>query len=163
MAATKQAAAPSGHKLTLKQEKFCLVYLETGNASEAYRQAYDVDRMKPETIKRKAAELMVNGNITATIEAAQSDARERSHLTVESLLAELEEARQAAMTADTPQSSAAVSATMGKAKLLGLDKQIIEHSGPGGGPIQTKSDNVDLSILSDSAIAELMAARGKEK
>ena len=28
--------------------------------------------------------------------------------------------------------AAATAATMGKAKLLGLDKQIIEHTGPGG-------------------------------
>ena len=29
-------------KLTPKQEKFCQVFIETGNASEAYRQAYAV-------------------------------------------------------------------------------------------------------------------------
>ncbi|RIQ42397.1 terminase small subunit, partial [Bordetella avium] len=47
--------------------------------------------------------------------------------------------RQAALSAETAQSSAAVAATMGKAKLLGLDKQVIEHSGPGGGPIKSIS------------------------
>jgi len=43
------------------------------------------------------------------------------------------------LTAETPQSSAAVAATMGKAKLTGLDKQIIEHSGPNGGAIQIET------------------------
>ncbi|SQE31532.1 Terminase small subunit [Mannheimia haemolytica] len=28
-------------ELTPKQEAFCLAYIETGNASEAYRQAYE--------------------------------------------------------------------------------------------------------------------------
>ena len=42
------------------------------------------------------------------------------------LILELEEARKAALKAETPQSSAAVAATMGKAKMLGFDKQIIE-------------------------------------
>lgn len=115
--------------LTPKQEAFCLAYLETGNASEAYRRAYNASNMKPETIKRKAAELMVNGNIAATIEAGREEARKRSQLTVDDLLRELEEARRAALSCETPQSSAAVSATMGKAKLLGLDKQLVEHSG----------------------------------
>ena len=35
------------------------------------------------------------------------------------------------------------------------DKTSLEHSGPGGGPIEA----VDLSKLSDAALAELMAAR----
>ena len=38
----------------------------------------------------------------------------------------------AALAAETPQASAAVGATMGKAKLLGLDKQIIDHRSADG-------------------------------
>lgn len=70
--------------------------------------------------------------VIARIAELQNAAKERNMITVDSLLAELEENRQAALTAETPQSSAATAATMGKAKLLGLDKQIIEHTGPGG-------------------------------
>ena len=51
-------------KLTVKQEAFCLAYIETGNASEAYRRSYDVQDMKPESINRKAKELIDNGKIT---------------------------------------------------------------------------------------------------
>ncbi|MGU9998175.1 terminase small subunit, partial [Bordetella avium] len=36
--------------LTPKQEAFALAYVETGNASEAYRRAYSAERMKPETV-----------------------------------------------------------------------------------------------------------------
>ena len=37
--------------LTLKQEKFCHYYVDTdGNASEAYRMAYDAAKMKAESI-----------------------------------------------------------------------------------------------------------------
>lgn len=56
----------------------------------------------------------------------------RHDLTVGDLLAELEEARQAALGAENPQSSAAVAATMGKAKILGLDKQVIDHKSSDG-------------------------------
>ena len=52
----------------------------------------------------------------------------RHVMTVGDLLKELEEARQAALGAENPQSSAAVAATMGKAKILGLDKQIVEQT-----------------------------------
>jgi len=47
--------------LTPKQEKFCNLYLETGNASEAYRSSYSASRMKPETIHRRAKELLDHG------------------------------------------------------------------------------------------------------
>lgn len=74
---------------------------------------------------------------------------ERHEITVDTLLAELEEARQAALGAETPQTSAAVSATMGKAKLLGLDKKIVELTGKNGTPIQTSSTvTVDQKALS---------------
>ena len=114
--------------LTQKQENFCLKYLECGNASEAYRHAYDAEKMSAETIHKRASELMNNGNVTGRIEELKADHRKRHNITVDDLLDELEEARACALTCETPQSSAAVSATMGKAKLLGLDKQIIENT-----------------------------------
>ena len=122
--------------LTPKQEKFCQLYIELGNASEAYRQAYDASKMKPETIKRKAQELLENGTITATyIAELKAEHKERHNTNVDDLIAELEEARQLAKDPAKPQPSAMVSATMGKAKLLGLDKQVIEHTGANGGAI----------------------------
>jgi len=39
---------------TQKQENFCLAYIECGNASEAYRRAYDAEYMKPETVRGTA-------------------------------------------------------------------------------------------------------------
>jgi hypothetical protein len=103
--------------------------MELGNASEAYRKSYNASKMKDETIRVKAFELMQGGNITERLDFLRNQAAKRNDVTVDSLMAELEEARQVAMTAPTPQSSAAVAATMGKAKLAGLDKQLVEHSG----------------------------------
>lgn len=113
--------------LTAKQEAFCLAYLETGNASEAYRTAYDAENMKPETVNRKAKELLDHGKISARLAELREPIMERHSITVDSLLAELEEARQLALQEGQP--SAMVSATMGKAKITGKDKQLIEHSG----------------------------------
>lgn len=119
-------------KLTPKQENFCLAYLETGNASEAYRRAFNSERMKPETITKRASELLYLGCITGRLEELRKPIMKRHNITIDSLIDELEEARQAALTAESVQSSAAVSATMSKAKLLGMDKQIIEHTSPDG-------------------------------
>lgn len=60
-------------------------------------------------------------------EEVRADMREKFMVTVESLIAELEEARQVGLKTET--AGPMVSATMGKAKLMGLDKQIIEHRG----------------------------------
>lgn len=121
--------------LTIKQEKFCMVYIETGNASEAYRQAYNCENMKPESINNKAYEMLKKVEIGARLHELRIKHAKRHELTIDDLVAELEEARTAALGAENPQSSAAVSATMGKAKLLGLlvDKQ--EHTGANGGAI----------------------------
>ncbi|ETT03849.1 terminase small subunit [Providencia sp. PROV188] len=114
--------------LTTKQENFCLAYIETGNASEAYRTAYDTAKMKPESINRKAKELLDNGKITARVNELQQDIRTKHDITVMMLLDELEAARLKALNADTPQASAAVAATMGKARLTGLDKVLVDLS-----------------------------------
>lgn len=116
-------------KLTEKQEKFCQVYIETGNASEAYRKAYNAEKMKPETVTSKASLLLKKGNVRARLDEIKERHAKRHDCTVDDLLAELEEARKIALQAETPQTSAAISATLGKAKLLGFDKKLIEHSG----------------------------------
>lgn len=76
-------------KLTLKQENFCNFYIETGNASEAYRRAYAAEKMKDESINRKAKELMDNGNITARIKELQGELKAISDITKERVLEEL--------------------------------------------------------------------------
>lgn len=112
--------------LTPKQEKFCMVYIETGNASEAYRQAYSCKTMKPENVAKRASELLARGDITGMLEKLREPIKKRHAITVDSLLEELEEARQLAI--QTAKAAAMATATMGKARLLGLDKQIVENT-----------------------------------
>ncbi|WP_313250777.1 terminase small subunit [Stenotrophomonas sp.] len=105
--------------LTPKQEAFCQRYLESGNASEAYRQCYSAEKAKPETINRSAKELLDNPKIAARLEELRGVALAAHGVTIASLVAELEEARQVAKKRE--QGAAMVQATMGKAKLAGLD------------------------------------------
>jgi phage terminase small subunit len=117
----RQSLATRPEAMTPKQEAFARAYVETGNASEAYRRSYNVkETTKPETVWVKACETLKVGKVRERVNQLQAAAQEKTLVTVDSLVAELEEARQAALTATTPQAGAATAATLGKAKLLGL-------------------------------------------
>lgn len=140
-------------RFTDKMELFCLAYVETGNASEAYRRAYNTANMADKTAQREGYNLLQNPLVQARIEELRIKVMERHEITVDTLLAELEEAR--LLGKETGKASAMVTASMGKAKLLGLDKQIVELTGKDGAPIETKSTvKVDQEAL-ESVLARL--------
>lgn len=118
--------------MTPKQERFCQLYIELGNASEAYRQAYDAAQMKDATVNRKAKELLDNGKITARLGELKAAHAERHNVTVDDIRRMLLEDRAFAREKMTP--AAAVSATMGLAKLYGhlVDKAKTEITNPDG-------------------------------
>lgn len=130
--------------LTRKQEAFCLAFLETGNAAEAYRRSYDVaDAAKDSWIYVEACQLLDNPKIALRVDQLQEEARRLALFNVAKASEEYEEARKMAMKVGNP--SAAVSATQGKVKLFGLEaptKRLHEHSGPNGGPMQTINHNM---------------------
>jgi phage terminase small subunit len=105
-------------KLTPKQEAFAQKYVELGNASEAYRQSFNVTKENSEWVKVEASKLLASPNVAITVINLQEMHQERHSVTVDSLTQELEEARLVA-TAEK-QGAAMTSATMGKAKLHGL-------------------------------------------
>lgn len=140
-------------RFTDKMELFCLAYVETGNASEAYRRSYNTSNMADKTAQREGYNLLQNHLVQARIEELRIKVMERHEITVDTLLAELEEAR--LLGKETGKASAMVTASMGKAKLLGLDKQIVELTGKDGAPIETKSTvKVDQEAL-ESVLARL--------
>lgn len=133
-------------RFTEKMELFCLAYIETGNASEAYRRSYNTANMADKTAQREGYNLLQNTLVQARIEELRTKVMERHEITVDTLLAELEEAR--LLGKETGKASAMVTASMGKAKLLGLDKQIVELTGKNGAPIETSSTvTVDQKAL----------------
>lgn len=76
--------------LTPKQEAFCLAYVETGNASEAYRRCYDVKPdTKPEGIWVSACELLKNPKVAVRVAELQEEARKRNAVTVDRVVQEL--------------------------------------------------------------------------
>ena len=79
--------------LTLKQEKFCHYYVDTdGNASEAYRMAYDAAKMKPESIWVAACILLKDYKVSIRINeirAKRSKESEVKRATVEKVLMDI--------------------------------------------------------------------------
>lgn len=130
------AAGPNG--LTEKQEAFALAFLETGNAAEAYRRAYDVaPDAKDGWLYVEACQLLDNPKIALRLKGLRDQAERLSIFNLSAAMDEFEQARKLAMTEKNP--SAAVAATTGKVKLFGLDKPSkVEHAGPNGGPIKTE-------------------------
>lgn len=86
--------------------------------------------MKPETINRQAKELLDNSKITARLDFLKLEHGRRHNVTVDDIIAELEEARQLALKTD--KAGPAVQASMGKARLYGFDKVILDHMSSDG-------------------------------
>lgn len=113
-------------KLTAKQDAFCLAYIESGNASEAYRKSYNSKNMKPETVNRKANELMTNGKITARLEQLRKPVRERAQITLESHLERLNHL--SLMAEQAEQYGPAIRAEESRGKAAGLYVEKIDHN-----------------------------------
>lgn len=104
--------------LTAKQEAFCLAYIETGNASEAYRRAYDAEKMKPETVNRNAKALMDNNKIATRLSEIRKPAVDAAQITLESHLQRLHDLSVKAEEAG--QLNAAISAEVARGKAAGI-------------------------------------------
>ena len=114
-------AAENDTGLTSKQELFAQVYLERGNAAEAYRTAYQrAPNARDHWIYVEASQLLDHPEVSLRTEALKEAALKRHAFTLAQASEQLEEARQMAM--QDGQAGAAVSAITSRAKLFGLDK-----------------------------------------
>lgn len=69
-------------KLTPKEQRFAELYVELGNGSEAYRQAYNVaTTTSNDTIKVKASKLKAQDNISITISNLQAELKLKHEVT----------------------------------------------------------------------------------
>jgi phage terminase small subunit len=116
-------------KLTLKQEAFAKAYIETGNASEAYRRAYDAARMKPEALHVNASKLLADTKVALRVDDLRKAHATRHDISMDKLTGMALAAYEIAITEKAP--SAAVSAVMAVAKLHGLitDKKDVRYTG----------------------------------
>lgn len=127
-----------------RHESFAQALAKGKSAAEAYTDAgYNPSRSA-------ASRLSTNVNIMARVAELQGRASKKVDVTLESLAAELDEARALAMAEKQP--GAMVQATMGKAKLFGKIVDKHKHSGSIG--------SYDLSKLSDDELDRLESILG---
>lgn len=137
----KKAALAKPAGLTPKQQRFVAEYLKDQNGKQAaIRAGY-----APRSAEVQGCRLLRNAQVRAAVDKAQARVAKKAEITVESLAAELEEARALALA--EKQASAAVAATMGKGKLAGLLVERHKHSGAVG--------TYDLSKLSEDELDRL--------
>ena len=74
--------------LTIKQEKFCNKYLECGNASEAYRYAYDCSKMSDNSVWCNASQLLADTKVAQRLEYLKSHLAEASGITALQIIRE---------------------------------------------------------------------------
>jgi phage terminase small subunit len=97
-----------------RHEAFAQALAKGKSAAEAYKLA----GYKPN--EGNCIRLKGNERVQARVAELQNKAAQKAVVTIETIAAELEEARLLAMHEDVANPSAAVSASMGKAKLFGL-------------------------------------------
>lgn len=136
-----------------KHERFCQERAKGALQFDAYRTAgYSGD-------EAHASRLGARADVQARIEEILGRAAAKAEVTVGDILRQLDEDRDFAKKCKAP--AAAVSATLGKAKLLGLLRDKVEHTGKDGGPIEIDQVTSDADAFT-RAIAGLAARRAAE-
>lgn len=142
-----ETPAPStDEKLTVKQENFVLAYLSTGNASEAYRRAYDAENMSAEAINVEACRLLQHPNVALRLAGLQKRAEAKAILTLEEHMAELQTLRDLAK--QNAQLSAAIKAEELRGKLRRFYVEQIE-TGTAGAFADMSDAELDAFLAED--------------
>jgi hypothetical protein len=109
--------------LNQAQQRFVDAIIAGKSNAEAYRAARfptGGSNITQGAARKGASKLMAKASVRDALARAQARAAERAELSVDHIVEQLLEAREIALAADPPQVSAAVSASVGVARLLGL-------------------------------------------
>lgn len=142
--------------LTPKQENFCIAYIETGNATEAYRRSYNAEKMSAKVITNRASELLDNGDIAVRIAELRKPAVEAAQVTLEQHLNDLKKLRDDAWSSE--KYGPAIQAEISRGKASGHYIDRVESGNPGAFE-KVNDDELDRSI--EEAAALIDRARGK--
>lgn len=122
MALTENQQALSA-QLTNLQRLTVLGVVEGKSQRQAYYDAGGTAKTD-ETADASVSRMLSDVTVRAFYDSMVGCIAEEAQITLKTLLAELEEARQAALCQEKPQAAAMVAASMGKAKLLGLEAPV---------------------------------------
>ena len=129
--------------LNAKQERFAQSLARGMNASAAYKAA-GYAATKDGAIRANASRLLTNANVKSLITDLQCKAADNSLVTIESIAAQLDEDRRLAFVEG--QASAAVAASLAKARLYGLLLDRTEISATLRKPLREASERREMSL-----------------
>lgn len=115
--------------ITVKQEMFCQLYVDLGNASEAYRQAYN-SKAKPESVHVNASKVLSAAKVSLRVAELRKELEEGSLWSrVDSI-----KTLKAIAKGDDPEAkpSDKVNAVKVINAMHGWDKQVIDHRSTDG-------------------------------
>jgi hypothetical protein len=104
--------------MTPKREAFAQAVASGLNQSDAYRQAFNAAKMKPNSINVNASKLMADTEIALRVAEIRAKGAERAAMTLEGHLATLASLRDSAKRAR--QFSAAIAAEIARGKAAGI-------------------------------------------
>lgn len=137
-------------ELTKKQEDFALAYVESGNASDAYRRTYAVKSMTEKSINETASRLLKNVKVAARIAELRAPVIEKAGLTLEKHLDDLLRLRN--MAVKDAKWTAAIQAEIARGKAAGLYVERTELTGKDGAPIPLTNVPVDEYLKARSKV-----------
>jgi len=147
-------------KLTYKQQKFVLRYIQNGgNASEAYRCAYDCAGMSPASINVEASKLLKNPKISLWIDYYRKNVQdyieEEINYTIDDAFQEFEDLQQKCMKSSKTY-GLALKAIENKCKLKGHYKDCaVNISGPTVQMGSVEIDGKELKLNIGEGVNEL--------
>jgi hypothetical protein len=129
-------------KLNARQERFCLFLVEGLPQSRAYIEAGYIARGNAAEVE--ASKMVRLPKVVARVAELQALAAQRSAVTIDILVGELDDMLRLAHECENP--SAGVSAVMGKAKLLGLVVDRAEVASTVRKPMRETTDVKQMSL-----------------
>ncbi len=114
------------------------------NQSDAYRLAYDAEKMAPETVNQRAYEMMGRGDITARVRELREPVLDEVQYDLKAAMGEANLALRMAQAQENP--SVMVQAVALRAKLSGL---MVEKAAAPLSVLETASTDVLLAMLAE--------------
>ena len=137
--------------LTIKQENFCLAYIETGNASESYRGAYSCEKMSDKTVNEASSRSLSDSKIAARIKELRAPVIEKAQITLEQHLRDLKTLRDKADSSE--KYGPAIQAEIARGKASGLYVEKTEVTGPNGGAQQ---HDVNIKLTAEESYLRMI-------
>ena len=143
--------------LTGKQEAFCLAFVEFGDASKAYRQAYPGTKMSAKTINEAASRLASDSKVLSRIKELRAPVVTAIQITLQNHLEMLAEIRDRAI--KLGQMNAAANAEIARGKASGLYISKVELSAniitPASILAEVEKRRIKLQSQTPTAITQL--------